>query len=64
MSIRCLDYQSCEHPGWEASESHSFLESLKSAAVSALPGMDAAKWGAPDPQKGVVSLSNLARRTR
>lgn len=64
MSIRCLDYQSCEHPTWEASESHSFLESLKSSAICALAGMDNAKWGAPDPQKGMISLSAMARKSR
>lgn len=64
QSIRCLDYQSCEHPTWEASESHSFLEALKCAAIAVLPGMEDAKWGSPEPRKGAISLSSLARKSR
>jgi hypothetical protein len=47
-AIHCLDYQSCEHPGWEASEAHAFLASLSKAAVCVLPGYEAANWGAPE----------------
>lgn len=38
------EYQSCEHPGWESSEAHSFLESLRHRAIGALPGYDDAQW--------------------
>ena len=31
--IGCLDYQSCEHPGWEASAARAFLIALYDAAV-------------------------------
>ena len=46
-ACNCLDYQSCEHDGWEASEAKSFLDSLISAACHRLPGYDAAEWGPP-----------------
>ncbi|VGO12402.1 hypothetical protein PDESU_00954 [Pontiella desulfatans] len=46
-SCNCLEYQSCEHPGWEASEAHAFLQALKDKAVRALPGYERARWGAP-----------------
>lgn len=46
-SIRCLEYQSCEHPGWEQSEAHAFLRALERLAIGALPGFEEAVWGAP-----------------
>ena len=47
-SLACYEYQSCEHPGWEASEARAYCEALRDRAISALPGWDAAEWGAPD----------------
>lgn len=41
----CYEYQSCEHPGWSASEARAALEAIRSAAIHALPGYDAAPWG-------------------
>lgn len=46
-ACNCLEYQSCEHSGWEASEAHAFLQALKDKAVRALPGYEKAQWGAP-----------------
>jgi hypothetical protein len=43
-----LKYQSCEHPGWEASFAHNFLDRVISAAIGALPGYDNAFWGIDD----------------
>lgn len=43
-AIRCLDYQSCEHPGWATSEARAYLDALQDALVHRLPGMDAAPW--------------------
>ncbi len=41
----CYCYQSCEHPGWEESESFAFVQALRSAAWHSLPGYDdAAGW--------------------
>jgi hypothetical protein len=47
-SIACLDYQSCECPDWEETEAYAFLERLRDAAIHALPGYEAATWGAPE----------------
>lgn len=43
--INCLDYQSCEHEGWETSAACKILESIKSHAINQLEGYDAAPWG-------------------
>jgi hypothetical protein len=44
-AIACLKYQSCEHPGWLASEARVFCEALRSVAVVKLPGFfDAEGW--------------------
>jgi len=61
-AINCLDYQSCEHPGWRTSEARAFLDALQSAAIDALPGYDAAEWGAPEPKPNMICLSALMRR--
>lgn len=47
-SAACYRYQACEHEGWEASESASFIRALISSAIESLPGYDKAKWGAPE----------------
>ena len=44
-AAQCLRYQSCEHPGWDDSEASRFCERVISAAISMLPGYDAAPWG-------------------
>lgn len=42
----CLEYQSCEHPGWEGSIAQCIVRGIKDAAVSDLPGYDDAPgWG-------------------
>lgn len=43
-AVNCLEYQSCEHPGWEASLAHRICQDIKAAAVHDLPGYDAAEW--------------------
>ena len=48
-SCNCYEYQACEHPGWETSEAHCFIDSLKEHAMRSLPGYDDAEWGAPPP---------------
>lgn len=40
--IRCLEYQSCEHPGWKTSSSAEFLRELTDYMVYRLPGYEAA----------------------
>lgn len=46
-AIRCYEYQSCEHPGWEESRAKAFCDALTSLAIACLPGYDKAPWGAP-----------------
>lgn len=43
-AVRCLEYQSCELPGWEQSDAWQFCQALTAHAISKLPGMDAAQW--------------------
>jgi hypothetical protein len=47
-SCDCYAYQTCEHDEWEASEAHTFIQSLRNSAWHALPGYDDAEWGAPE----------------
>jgi hypothetical protein len=44
-AIHCLEYQSCEHPGWKRSKARSFLRELESSLTRCLPGYAAAPWG-------------------
>jgi len=43
-AIACLEYQSCEHEGWGESQAKKWLAALSEAAISALPGYEAAAW--------------------
>jgi hypothetical protein len=47
-ACHCLEYQSCEHDGWEASIAHRILQTLIKCACHALAGYDKASWGAPE----------------
>lgn len=40
----CLDYQSCEHPGWEGSEAWKIVRAIAPGDASGLPGYDEAQW--------------------
>jgi hypothetical protein len=44
-AIQCYEYQSCEHPGWEASEARAVCRNLIDTLTHTLPGHDAAPWG-------------------
>ena len=41
----CYAYQACETDDWEKTTAFEIIKSIKGAAVSALPGYDAAPWG-------------------
>jgi len=43
--VRCYEYQSCEHPGWEQSEAYRLCQRMTGYLVSELPGYDEAPWG-------------------
>ena len=50
-STDCYEYQSCEHPGWEQSSAHTFIEVLRKQSWRLLEGYEEAKWGAPQYRK-------------
>lgn len=39
-ALDCLEYQSCEHPGWQNSCARAFVERLRSQSIHDLPGYD------------------------
>lgn len=43
--VKCLDYQSCEHEGWEESRAYKILECIKNNAIGQLEGYSEAPWG-------------------
>lgn len=47
-AIDCYRYQSCEHPGWPASEALQFCLALQALAIGHLPGYDHAPWDITD----------------
>ena len=48
MSMDCYAYQSCEHPGWEASSAYAFIQSLRGDTWRKVPGYEDAEWGTPE----------------
>lgn len=49
--LRCYEYQSCEHDGWESSEAYRFCNALRHALINKLPGMDEAPWEYTRPER-------------
>ncbi len=47
-ACQCLEYQSCEHPGWDDSLAKKILDIIQRDAVRHLPGYDKAPWSIPD----------------
>ncbi len=43
-AIACLEYQSCEHPGWKASEAYFFCQALRHRMIRRIPGYEEAPW--------------------
>jgi hypothetical protein len=43
-AAHCLNYQSCEHPGWENSDAHKLLTTIIGKNDEDIPGYDAAQW--------------------
>jgi hypothetical protein len=44
-AIQCLEYQSCEHDGWQDSEARELLRWALDKAVQLFPGYQQAAWG-------------------
>lgn len=61
-SIRCWQYQTCEHEGAEESEAWIFILALQDHAINHLRGYKDAEWGAPEYEAGVVSLMSMCSR--
>lgn len=65
-SLRCYEYQSCEHEDWETSEAKAICDAIKDAAIRALPGSDDTEWGVPEAWENedgnkVIALTDLMR---
>ena len=43
-AAHCLDYQSCEHPGWEKSEACKLLEAIVGDRSDDMPGYEGVAW--------------------
>jgi len=50
-AIRCYEYQSCEHPTWEASLAKKICSEVYAACIAHLPGYEQAEWEINEPQK-------------
>ena len=59
----CFEYQSCEHPGWQASEACAFIRSLHGVAAGRVKGYEEATWGAPKPTGAIPIMSMIRART-
>jgi hypothetical protein len=51
-AAHCLHYQSCEHPGWKASDACKLLEEIIGEFTPDLPGYDDAQWEITPPAAG------------
>lgn len=47
-AAQCYDYQSCEHPGYEATRAAKLMASIRDEAISMLPGYVGAAWELPE----------------
>lgn len=43
--LKCFEYQSSDHDGWDTSQAKRFCEHLKDRLIDSLPGYDEAPWG-------------------
>jgi hypothetical protein len=60
-AIHCYTYQSCEHPGWEASEAHDFCDALMSHMTHQLPGYEDAPWEVNDAAQAITGAVRVRR---
>src|SRR6185437_13731070 len=61
-AISCYEYQSCEHPGWEASEAHDFCEALRARMIRKLDGYEQAAWEINTPSQAFNGQPVKVRR--
>lgn len=55
-AVNCLEYQSCEHPGWESSLAWRICQDIKSQSVHDLPGYDEAAWEITLPTRPAIPV--------
>ena len=48
-AVSCYEYQSCEHPGWAASEAYDFCQALRARMIRQLAGYRDAAWEVHQP---------------
>jgi len=53
-TLACYEYQSCEHPGWEASSAKAICDNIRRAYISRIPGYDDAEWEVRRPTYATV----------
>jgi len=58
-AARCLRYQSCEHPGWEASDACKLLEEIIGQSTTDLPGYDEAEWEITPPATKTYTIKTI-----
>lgn len=46
-ALRGFEYQSCEHPDWEASQARAFCDALQQRLIYTLPGFHDGPWLIP-----------------
>ncbi len=56
-AISCYEYQSCEHPEWEASEAKSFCDALRTDQIHKLTGYDKAPWEVTDASQVTIGAA-------
>ena len=55
----CIDYQSCEHDGWEKSRAYAIIQDRIDFLINRLPGYDEAEWDASNdeiPNTNIIKL--------
>lgn len=60
-ACHCLEYQSCEHPGWEDSNAKKFLDELCSSLSRRVDGYEEADWEIADIEKAAGPCTHKIR---
>lgn len=53
-AAHCYEYQACEHPGWEESQTHRFVDALRDALLRTMVGYGEAPWGFDTPEQAAA----------
>jgi hypothetical protein len=63
-ALDCLEYQSCEHDSYYASEAYALLRQLRDNAAARVPGYDAAPWGIDEEWRPGETQAEMFARLR